>query len=112
MGKADYLSLGDWNALCDVCGFKFKASMLKFRWDNLYTCPRCWEERHPQDFIRGVQDIQTPPWVRPDPGADNQNWNYVPGCTPTSISAISGNLASGCVICGRIWPGYPIQSSP
>lgn len=29
----------------------------------------CWEPRHPQDFVRGVKDKQTPPWVRPE-GAD------------------------------------------
>lgn len=27
----------------------------------------CWEPRHPQDFVRGVKDKQTPPWVRPEP---------------------------------------------
>ena len=38
---------GDWNAICDRCGFKFKASELKKTWDNLYVCdcsviPEAW----------------------------------------------------------------------
>ena len=67
MGKADYLELGSWNALCYSCGFKFKASMLKRHWQGYYVCERCWEPRHPQDFVRSVPDVQTPPWAQPMP---------------------------------------------
>ncbi len=66
-GHADYLALGDWNALCDMCGKKFKASELQERWDKAMVCKDDWEPRHPQDFVRGVPDIQTPPWTRPVP---------------------------------------------
>lgn len=43
---------GDWNAICDVCGVKFKMSQLKKRWDGLLVCQEDWEMRHPMDFIR------------------------------------------------------------
>jgi len=66
MGQADYLKPGDWNAICDVCGFKYKASQLKSRWDGLKVCKEDWEPRHPQDFVRGVHDDQTVEWTRPD----------------------------------------------
>lgn len=66
-GPADYLVLGDWNAICFVCGKKFKASELKKHWKGYWVCPRDWEPRHPQDFVRAVPDVVTPPWVQPEP---------------------------------------------
>jgi len=67
MGEADFLALGDWNAVCYECGKKKKASTLKKHWQGYWVCPSCWEPRHPQDFVRAVQDVQTPPWVQPYP---------------------------------------------
>ena len=66
-GKSDFLQLGDWNAVCFECGRKFKASDLKRHWKGYYVCPSHWEPRQPQDFVRGVQDTQTPPWTQPMP---------------------------------------------
>ena len=60
------LERGDWNALCDVCGFKFKASELRKRWDNLRVCEKDWELRHPQDFLKSRRDNQSVPWTRPE----------------------------------------------
>ena len=57
---------GDWNGICDVCGFKFKASELKLRWDGLRVCSGDWERRHPQDLIRPIPDQMPIPWTRPD----------------------------------------------
>jgi len=61
-----------WNALCDVCGFKFKSTDLRKRWDNLMVCKSDWEPRHPQDFLRAVKETSNHlPWTRPDiDGAD------------------------------------------
>lgn len=61
---------GDWIAICDVCGRKFKASRLMKRWDGMMTCPDDWEPRQPQDFVRGVADFQAPPYTRPEPQDD------------------------------------------
>ena len=58
---------GDWIADCDVCGRKYKASILQQRWDGLMCCPDDWEIRQPQDFVRGVPDTQIAPWLRPEP---------------------------------------------
>lgn len=63
---------GQWNALCDRCGFKFKARQLRLEWTGLRTCcgagtNDCWEERHPQESVRGQADRQAPPWARPEP---------------------------------------------
>lgn len=66
-GAKDHLVLGDWNALCDVCGFKFKASELRRRWDGYMVCSADFEQRHPQDLIRLRPEKQAAPWVRPYP---------------------------------------------
>jgi len=63
---------GQWNAICDRCGFKFKSNQLKKEWNGLRTCHgagtnNCWEPRHPQDFKRGKPDRQAPPWTKPEP---------------------------------------------
>ena len=57
---------GNWNAVCDVCAQKYKASEIKKRWDGLMVCPNDWEARHPQDFLRAVPDRQAVPWSRPE----------------------------------------------
>lgn len=56
---------GQYNADCDRCGFTFKARQLKLEWTGLRVCDACFEDRHPQEFLRGVPDRQAPPWVRP-----------------------------------------------
>lgn len=61
-----------WNVICDRCGFKYKSTQLRQEWTGLRTCHGggtngCWEPRHPQEFVRGTADRQTPPWTRPEP---------------------------------------------
>lgn len=67
LGPADYYKPGDYNALCDVCGFKFKASQLRRRWDGYQVCATDYEERHPQDLLRSKPEKQAVPWSRPEP---------------------------------------------
>jgi len=57
---------GQYNALCDVCGFKFKSVELRQRWDGLMVCEKDWETRHPQELIRPIQDQNKLPWTRPE----------------------------------------------
>lgn len=81
-GKADYLALGDWNAMCWECGRKFKASTLIRNWQGYYVCPPHWEARQPQDFVRAVPDIQTPPWTQPMPAEQFNISDFI--CTESS----------------------------
>ena len=92
-GKADYLALGDWNVVCFECGHKFKASMMKKHWQGYYVCPEHWEPRHPQDFVKGVPDNQTAPWVQPIPNA-----TFIAFCSLESQSAVPGLAGPGCMI--------------
>lgn len=58
---------GDWNVICDRCGFKKLASECRKTWDHLFVCKdTCWEPRHPQDFVRAKADRQSVPIARPD----------------------------------------------
>jgi len=65
MGQADYLSVGDYNAVCYQCGAKRKASQLQKHWQGYLVCPEHWEPRHPQEWVRGLVDVQTVPWSQP-----------------------------------------------
>ena len=98
-GRADYLALGDWNAVCFQCGRKRKAGELWKYWEGYYVCPQHWEPRQPQDFVRGVPDNQVPPWVQPMPED-----SFVQFCTPCGIGAIAGQAVAGCAIAGFINP--------
>lgn len=64
MGKRDYYLSGDYNVICDRCGQKFKGHECKMEWDDLFVCQYCWEERQPQDFVRGLHDEQQVPIAR------------------------------------------------
>jgi hypothetical protein len=70
----NWLDLGNWNATCDSCGRKFKASQLRRRWDNLMVCSEDYETRHPSDFLRVQKEQISVPWSRPEPTYDT----YIP----------------------------------
>lgn len=59
-GPKDYLKLGDQNAICDECGFKYKLSELRDRWDGMKVCSKDWEPRHPRDYPR-IARVEAPP---------------------------------------------------
>lgn len=66
MGRADFYADGQYNFICDQCGFKRKSKDMRRQWDGLQVCKNCWEPRHPQDFVKGVKDDPSVPVARPD----------------------------------------------
>lgn len=97
-GRADYYLEGDFNAACSMCGRKRKASMMVKNWQGFWRCPEHNEPRHPQDFVRGVQDIVTVPWAQPQ--EDGAIWV----CTYNGISAIPDLATPNCSIPNRaVW---------
>ena len=58
-------------------------------------CPEHWETRQPQDFVRNVEDIQTPPWAQPMPA---NVFVYV--CTLEGQQGIAGTSIAGCARAG------------
>lgn len=59
--------LGDSKAVCDVCGFDYKQSHLKKRWDGAMVCHKDFELRHPQDFLKAVSEKNNVKDARPAP---------------------------------------------
>ena len=64
--RSTWWKSGEWNTLCDVCGFKYKNTELKKRWDGLMVCSKDWETRHPQELIRPLPGEAKLPWSRPE----------------------------------------------
>lgn len=82
---------GQWNVICDVCGFKFKSGDIKKRWDGLQVCKDDWEIRQPLDFERGVKDDPSVPYTRPDSaeiGGTDINGNTFPPTFDADAKAI------------------------
>lgn len=79
MFLTNYYASGERNALCDVCGVKYKSNQLKKRWDGFMVCSvgSCWEPRHPQDYIRGPRPEKAPAWTRPEPANSFVSVSYI-----------------------------------
>lgn len=93
MSKANFLKVGDHNAICDICGFKFKASDLMKQWDGLRVCKEDFSVRHPQEFVRGRKDDQSVPWTRAegtDVETDTSGWADTKTTVPSGTN--SGDL--------------------
>lgn len=76
----------EYNVICDVCGFKYKASELKQRWDGPMVCKDDWEPRNILDFYRTRNDVHKLPFVRVDNQVE-KTW------TPNFVN-LSGSIAS------------------
>jgi len=103
MGYKARYDKGDWVALCDSCGRKFKASHLKRRWDGLMVCSEDWEPRQTQDYVRGRAEKQIPVWTRSEPSD-----GFV---TVTTISAIAGIAIAGSAVTGTYMASGSIPPS-
>jgi len=91
----NHLLFGNWNALCDVCGFKFKALDLKRDWRGLMVCKEDFENRHPSDFLRVQKEKITVDFSRPYPVADVYLSNIC------SVREIVGKADIGTADCAR-----------
>lgn len=65
-----YYRPGENKSCCPVCGKEYRASEYRKRWDGLWVCRKDYEERHPQDFVRGRKDDMRPAVVAGCCGAD------------------------------------------
>ena len=97
---------GSANAICDVCGEKFKLSQLQKRWDGLWVCSKDFEERHPQDFLRARKESLYLPITKPRPADEFTG----PVCTVFTKLGVAGIGVAGCSIAGNTvgLSGYPV----
>jgi hypothetical protein len=56
---------GDWNAISDFSGQKFKASDGMFTWQNFFVHKSEWEPKQPQLDLRGRDENIAVPYSRP-----------------------------------------------
>jgi hypothetical protein len=87
---------GDWNAICDSCGFKFKAFQLKKRWDGLMVCSKDYETRHPQELLKVQEERISVPYVRPE--AEDTFIRYI--CSVESLVPRADIAAADCARVG------------
>ena len=67
-GRANYLLKGENNVECDRTGFKVKSGDVKQEWNHFMVRLESWEQRQPQDLLRGFPDNQSPQVSRPGTG--------------------------------------------
>lgn len=94
--KQTYFKSGDWNAVCDICGFRFKASQLKKNWKNEMVCDADFELRHPQEFVRVQPEKISVPWARPE-----NDILTGPACFLWDQTAYAGLGSCGCMQSGQ-----------
>ena len=92
---------GQWNVHCDVCGFKFKSSEIKKRWDGLMVCHQDYELDHPQKFLRVPQEKITVDYVR-----EQSDDTFIYVCTARGATAFVGLAEAGCARAGITSPSY------
>jgi len=102
---------GEWNAICDVCGLKMKATDLTKRWDGLMVCAQDWEQRHPQELIRPIPDQTKLPWTRPEAQDQFITVTYIPSilaeCTLDGQFCNVDHATADCAIVGNNLPVFP-----
>lgn len=99
----NYFKHGSYNAICDVCGKKFKADQLKLRWDGFMVCNSDYEVRHPQDLIRVYERPDVLPYTR-DEVVDTFVNETAPSIFVTE--AICDMGVADYAVCDLIVPGY------
>lgn len=65
MGTERHYKPGSFYRICDRTGFATRAERTRREWQGLIVKGDVFEPRQPQDFVRGVNDIQTVPFARP-----------------------------------------------
>lgn len=96
-----YFASGQYNAICDRCGFKFKSSELRKDWQGLMVCDKDFEQRHPQDLIKIRAEKIIPDWVRPRP---EDIFIHLFQCTLETSQGIAGVGVAGCMTAGLQTP--------
>lgn len=86
---------GQYDAICDVCGFSFKSGKLKKRYDGMMVCAEDWEARHPLERTVSIRSPATLPWTRPEPADTFIEANF---CTPEGRQGVAGYGEAGCAI--------------
>lgn len=84
---------------CDRCGFDYRLHEMKREWNGLVVCRSCHEARHPQDFIKVVEDRIAPRGpVRPPSTLSFVTRTYEDGINDDA--AVAGIAIAGIAVAG------------
>ena len=86
---------GQYNAICDRCGFKFKSGELQKTWDGLWVCKDDWEMRHIADFLRAPAPEKPLPYTRPEPEDTFIGPTYISESTGVQETALPASTNHG-----------------
>lgn len=92
----------EYNVICDVCGFKYKASELRQRWDGPMVCKADWETRNILDFYRQRDDTHKLPFVRTDNQIE-KTWEPIFVNLTGSIETVTGTYIRSGVNTINFW---------
>lgn len=100
--KDEYVH-GAHNKLCDRTGFKVKSTATMPEWTGSIVRWQDWEPRHPQDFVRGVRDLQAVSDPRPGSSSHTASEtsldaDELPGQTVISVASTTGVTIGDSVI--------------
>ena len=85
------LIVGEYKAVCDVCGRIYHNIDLKLRWDGRMVCPDDFETQQPLDFQKIPRTEKSVPWSRPVPANEFDVVTY--GNTIESVPTGTFNVA-------------------
>lgn len=103
-----YYKSGDANAICDICGFKYKLSELKRNWKNQLVCPQDWESRNELDFLKIPAEKNNLENPRVEQADIEVITNYIIAAESGYCStncATAGLAIAGCAIAGKAFIG-------
>ena len=84
-------------SICDRCGFAYREYKLLKEWTGLVVCESCFEERHPQDLVKGVKDDTSPVGLHRPEVTDQ----FISVTYCYTRNAIPGQAIPGCAIPGN-----------
>lgn len=102
MGTKLFYKPGSWYRICDRTGFAERAGHTRKQWNNIIVRDQSFEERQPQDFVRGRRDDQTVP--EPRPRSTNVFLGVTTSLAQDSSAAIGGGFSPG------FSPGFSVST--
>lgn len=92
---------GDHLIVCDRSGMIVPRSQARREWNGLLVRKESWEQRHPQEYVRGVVDKQATigrPWQDPEKTSTK---------SLSDIVVSSGSVSGGTYTSGAVTESYP-----
>lgn len=111
MGTKLHYKPGSFYRICDRTGFAVRAEHTQKQWNNIIVRDRSFENRQPQDFVRGRRDDQTVPQPRPRQIPVYLGVQTALSANATSTGAFSSGFSTGFDISGSGLDVLAVQSA-